>query len=95
MSTYLNRKSLMGCVIAIGLLGGIPSMVLAGEDSGEHSHATPAISTDKPVTTAGESKTDHGSMDVNLGKLWEMVRDREAWRAAAQGVVKRWTQLGD
>ena len=35
------------------------------------------------------------AMDMNLGKLWEMVRDREAWRAAAQGVVKRWTQLGD
>ena len=35
------------------------------------------------------------AMDMNLGKLWEMVRDREAWHAAAQGVVKRWTQLGD
>ena len=28
------------------------------------------------------------SMDVNLGGLQEMVRDREAWRAAVQGVVK-------
>ena len=35
------------------------------------------------------------AMDMNLGKLWEMVRDREAWSAAPQGVVKRWTQLGD
>ena len=35
------------------------------------------------------------AMDMNLGKLWEMMRDREAWRAAAQGVVKGWTQLGD
>ena len=32
---------------------------------------------------------------MNLGKLWEMVRDREAWRAAVHGVTKRWTQLGD
>ena len=34
-------------------------------------------------------------MDVNLGKLWEMVTDREAWRAEVHGVRKSWTQLGD
>ena len=28
------------------------------------------------------------AMDMNLGKLWEMVRDREAWRAAVHGVTK-------
>ena len=31
------------------------------------------------------------SMNINLGKLWEMVRDREAWRAAIHGVTKSWT----
>ena len=40
-----------------------------------------------------ESITD--AMNMNLGKLWEMVSDREAWRAAVHGVAKSWTQLGD
>ena len=31
------------------------------------------------------------AMNMNLGKLWEMVRDREAWHAAVYGVEKSWT----
>ena len=35
------------------------------------------------------------AMDMNLGKLWEMVRDREDWCAEAHGFAKNQTQLGD
>ena len=35
------------------------------------------------------------SMDVNIGKLQKIVRDREAWRAAVHGVAKSQTRLGN
>ena len=35
------------------------------------------------------------SLDMNLGELWEMVRDREAWRATVHGVAKSRTCLSD
>ena len=35
------------------------------------------------------------SMDISLIKLWEIVKDREVWRAAARGITKSRTQLSD
>ena len=35
------------------------------------------------------------SMDVSLSELWDLVMDREAWRATIHGVTNNWTRLGD
>ena len=35
------------------------------------------------------------SMDMGLGELWELVIDREPWRAVVHGVAKCWTRLRD
>ena len=35
------------------------------------------------------------TMDMGLGELWELVMDREAWRAVVHGVTKSWTRLSD
>ena len=40
-----------------------------------------------------DSITD--SVHMNLSKLWEIVKDREAWHAAVHEVAKSWTQLSD
>ena len=35
------------------------------------------------------------TMDMDLGELWELVVDREAWRAVVHGVTKSWTRLSN
>ena len=55
--------------------------------------------------TAGRKRREHqrmrwldsitDAMNMNLGKLWEMVRDREVWCATVHGVTKSLTRLGD
>ena len=35
------------------------------------------------------------SVDVSLSRVWDIVKDREAWCAAVHGVVKSWTRLSD
>ena len=40
-----------------------------------------------------DSITD--TMDLGLGGLWELVMDRQAWRAVVHGIAKSWTQLSN
>ena len=35
------------------------------------------------------------SMDMSLSEIWELVMDREAWRAVVHGITKSWTRLSD
>ena len=47
------------------------------------------------MTTENEMVGITDSKDMSLSKLREMVKNREAWRAAVHGVMKSWTRLSD
>ena len=80
MSTYLNRKSLVGCLFAVGLMGGLSSTVLAEENGSDHSTTVPVTATDKPAT-ANDSKLDHGSMDHSKMSHESMDHDQKTKKA--------------
>ena len=46
------------------------------------------------IFTAYSLSSITSSMDMNLSKVWEIAKDREAWHATVHGVAKSWTQLG-
>ena len=50
---------------------------------------------EEKVTTENEMVGITDSKDMSLSKLREMVKNREAWRAAVHGVMKSWTRLSD
>ena len=65
------------------LIGKVPD---AGKNRGQRRRGRQRMRCLDGITSA---------MDMNLGKLWEMAKDKEGWHATVHGVTKRWTWLGN
>ena len=84
----VESKGWIGCLWTLGLCLGLLSWHYVFPTSPP---SWPFFSENTPAHLILAGISD--SMDVNLSKFWERVKDREAWYAAVHGVMKCWTRL--
>jgi uncharacterized protein involved in copper resistance len=81
VSTHLNRKSLVGCLFAFGLMGGFSCVALAVEERGDPSPATSADAPNKTATTSNEATPNHATIPHTKMRHESMDHDQENKKA--------------